>query len=85
MIKTVKKINTFTDRFPTPIDLFEFNPPYKENEYLIGGYYGNTLYPQVALFPSDEEGIILSNESIIHEEGIAKYQELFRRLGYTLL
>lgn len=90
MIKTVKKIGILQGEYPKALDIFEFTPPFEHPqflcEYLTGAYYGETLYPQVALFASDEKGKIYFHDyPIIHEEGIPKYQELFRRLGYTLI
>lgn len=90
MIKKVKLLKTLTDKFELPVDVFEVKPPFQseqhplEAEFLTGGFY-RVGYPMIALYVSDSEGNILDTQPIIMEEGFAKYQQLFKHLGYTLV
>lgn len=90
MIKTVKLIKKIKGEFAIDLDLFEFNPNIKddlnrESKYLTGAYYSNTNYPMIALFICNENGIITDDKIFLNEEGIPKYEELFKNLGYTLI
>lgn len=86
MIKTVKKIGIKSDLYPIPITIFEFLPIFQDKyQYLSGAFYGFDRYPQVALYYSTEDGIILTDNPIILEEGIPTFDELFKFYGYTLV
>lgn len=89
MIKKVKVIKTIKNIYKKNIELFEFIPPIEIDQhvikYLAGGYYNEHDYPQVALYESDENGKIINNIPVILEEGIPKYEQLFRNYGYTLI
>lgn len=89
MIKKVNLIKKIKGKYPIDLDIFEFSPnisdKYDRNsKYLTGAYYCLD-YPMVALFISDEDGIIIDNKPFIQEEGIRNYQELFKMFGYTLI
>lgn len=91
MIKKVSLIKRFNDKFSIPVDLIKFNPSLNIDgrvdkfDYLIGGFYQNMGYSICAFYASDENGNILSEIPIIHEDGVNTYFDLFKLFGYTFL
>lgn len=91
MIKKVFLLKIIENKFPTPVNIFKFDPPlYLEEEsvtteYIIGGFYKTVGYAMAAFYLSDEFGNILNNKPIIKEEGFNTYAEIFKNLGYTFI
>lgn len=91
MIKKVTLIKKIKDKYPINVDLLKVEPPLKMEtlptgaEYLIGGFYLTAGYNIFAFYACDEDGNILSDEPVLHDEGFNSYQEIFERLGYTFI
>lgn len=87
-LKIARRIKIIKDKYPIPLSVFEFTPGIDINEkkyyYLSGAFYNKISYPIVALFSSDQDGNINSESPVIHEDGIANFDELFKLYGYTL-
>ena len=89
MIKKVKLIREFKEKYEKPVILFELTPPFEEDDdvidYMIGGFYSDTSYPLCAFYKSNKEGDVLSDFPVLTEEGITSYKDIFKLINYTLI
>lgn len=85
MIKKIKKVKTFTDKFQLPVDLLHLSPQLENVEYLLGGFYNTKGYSMYAFYKSDENGNILDLQPFLQDEGINTYGDIFEKIGYVYI